>query len=294
MENHHHHHPAAETDPAALGGLLDLDAEVLHSFLSEVITWVHDLAGDPHRILDLGSGTGTGALALVQRFAGADVVALDLEAQLLDRLRDKARDLGVADRIHTVQADLDAAWPAIDTVDLVWASSSLHHMADPDRVLTEVFGTLRPGGLLAVTEMESFPRFLPDDVGLGRPGLEERCHAALAEIRAGHMPHLGSDWGSRLSKAGFTVEAERTFAIELTPPLPAPAGRYAQASLRRARAALDTRLSADDLATLDTLIDGHGPDGVLRRDDLSVRTTRTVWMSRRPLVSAMAGQGMPR
>jgi SAM-dependent methyltransferase len=281
MENHHHH-PAAEIDSAALGEVLDLDAEVLHSFLSEVITWVHELAGDPRRILDLGSGTGTGALALVQRFEGAELVALDLSAQLLDRLGEKARDLGVAGRIHAVQADLDAAWPAIDTVDLVWASSSLHHMADPDRVLSEVFGTLRPGGLLAVTEMESFPRFLPDDVGLGRPGLEERCHAALAEIRAGHMPHLGADWGSPLTKAGFTIEAERTFAIELTPPLPPSAGRYAQASLRRARAALDTWLSADDLATLDTLIDDDGPDSVLRRDDLSVRTTRAVWMARRP------------
>jgi SAM-dependent methyltransferase len=281
MENHHHHH-AAETDSAALGGILDLDAEVLHSFLSEVIAWVGELAGDPHRILDLGSGTGTGAVALARRFERADVVALDLSAELLDRLRDKTRDLDLTDRIHTVQADLDEAWPAIDTVDLVWASSSLHHMADPDRVLTEVFGTLRPGGLLAVTEMESFPRFLPDDVGLGRPGLEERCHAALAEIRAEHLPHLGADWGSSLTKAGFTIEAERTFAIELTPPLPAAAGRYAQASLRRARAALEGRLSADDLATLDTLVDGDGPDGVLRRDDLAVRTTRTVWMARRP------------
>ena len=186
MENHRHqHHPAAETDPAAMAELLDLDAEVLHSYLSEVIDWVHGLTADlpRRRILDLGSGTGTGALALVQRFEGADVIAVDISAPLLDRLRDKARDLGVAGRIRTHQADLDAAWPAIDTVDLVWASSSLHHMADPDRVLTDVFAAMRPGGLLALAEMDSFPRFLPDDLGLGRPGLEERCHAALAAGR---------------------------------------------------------------------------------------------------------------
>jgi SAM-dependent methyltransferase len=282
MENHHQH--AAETDSAAMAELLDLDAEVLHSYLSEVIAWVHELAADlpRRRILDLGSGTGTGALALVQSFAGADVIALDISAQLLDHLRNKARALGVADRIRTVQADLDAAWPAIDIVDLVWASSSLHHMADPDRVLTDVFAALHPGGLLAVAEMDSFPRFLPDDLGLGRPGLEARCHAALAEGLAGELPHLGSDWGSRLTKAGFTIEAERTFTIDLTPPLPAAAGRYAQASLRRIRSSLNGRMSADDLAALDTLIDSEGPDSVLRRDDLAVRTTRTVWVTRRP------------
>lgn len=264
--------------------LLDLDAEVLHSYLSDVAAWIHELAADLpcRRILDLGSGTGTGVLALLPRFEGSEAIALDKSANLLDHLMGKARDLGVADRVRTIQADLDAAWPAIDTVDLVWASNSLHHMADPDLVLTEVFGALHPGGLLAVAEMDSFPRFLPDDLGLGRPGLEVRCHAALAERQADEVPHLGSDWGSRLSQAGFTVEAERPFPIDLTPPLPASTGRYAQASLRRIRSGLDGQLSADDLATLDALLDSDGPDGVLQRDDLTVRTARTAWVARRP------------
>jgi len=90
-----------------------------------------------------------------------------------------------------------------------------------------------------------------------------------------------ADWGARLSKAGFTIEAERTFAIGLTPPLPASTGRYAQASLRRMRSGVDSRLSAGDLATLDALIDGDGPASVLRRDDLTVRAARTVWVARR-------------
>ena len=285
MENHHHQHdPAAESDWAAMAELLDLDADVLHSYLSEVTAWVYERAAElpRRRILDLGSGTGTGALALVQCFAEADVIALDKSAQLLARCQAKARELGVEDRIRTVQADLDAAWPVIDPVDLVWASSSLHHMADPDRVLTEVFTAIHPGGLLAVAEMDSFPRFLPDDAALGRPGLEARCHAALAEEMAEQVPHLGSDWGSRLRKTGFAIEAERTFVIDLKPPLPVSTGRYAQLSLQRIRSSLEGRMSGDDLAALDTLIDSDGPDSVLRRDDLAVRAKRTVWMAKRP------------
>ena len=285
MRSHHdhHQHPAAGTDPAAMAELLDLDAEVLHSYLSEVIDWVHQRAGGlPRRILDLGSGTGTGTLALIRRFDGADVIALDVSAQLLDRLSGKARDLGLAGRVRTVQADLDAGWPPIGLVDLVWASSSLHHMAVPGRVLTDVFAAIRPGGLLAVAEMDSFPRFLPDDLGPGRPGLEARCYAALAEGLASEVPHLGADWGPGLQRAGFTVEARRHFAIDLASPLPAAAGRYAQACLRRMRSALDGRISPGDLAALDTLIDSDGPDGVLRRDDLTVRAARTVWLARRP------------
>jgi SAM-dependent methyltransferase len=288
METHQHdgrhRHGAGEIDPAAMVELLDLDAEVMHSYLSDVVAWVSDAATDRpcRRILDLGCGTGSGALALARRFEEADVIAVDMSAPLLARLSDKARDLGVADRIRTVEADLDRVWPTIDPVDLAWASNSLHHVSDPDRVLGDVFATIRPGGLLAVAEVESFPRFLPDEIGLGRPGLEARCHTAAAEARAHDLPHLGDDWGTRLRGAGFTIEGERTFTINLARPLPAATGRYARASLRRVRSGLDGRLSDEDLATLDTLIDGDDPRGVLRRDDLTVRAARTVWLARRP------------
>ena len=288
MADHHHrsdqHQHANGTSEAAMAELLDLDAEVLHSHLSDVTGWLQGQAAGlhPRQILDLGSGTGTGTFALLQRFEDADVMAVDTSAYLLDRLRGKASILGVAGRVRTVQADLDTVWPDIGPVDLVWASSSLHHLADPDRVLTQVFGALRPGGLLAVLEMDSFPRFLPDDPGVGQPGLEARCHAALTEQRAAELPHLGSDWGPRLARAGFTIGAERTFTVHLMPPLPPATGRYAQASLRRIREGLGGRLSAADLATLDTLIESDGPAGVRQRDDLAVRTTRTGWLARRP------------
>ncbi|MEV0345267.1 methyltransferase [Nonomuraea sp. NPDC050680] len=279
----HHDHSAAGAD-AGMTELLDLDAEVLHAYLSEVTAWVHQLAGDPPpgHLLDLGSGTGTGTFALLERFEKAEVTALDMSAPYLHHLRNKAHERGVAHRVRTVQADLDAAWPDLAPVDLVWAASSLHHMADPVRTLTGALTALRPGGLLVAVELDSFPRFLPDDLGIGRPGLEARCQAALAEERNARLPHMGADWGPLLTRAGFTVETERVFTVDLTPPLPAAAGRYAQLSLRRVRTGLGGRLSADDLATLDALLDDERPDGILRRDDLHVRTTRTAWAARRP------------
>ncbi len=282
-----HHHPATAThaahahqqDDEAMAEMLDLDAEVLHAYLSEVIGWAADTAaGPPRRILDLGAGTGAATLALAQRFTAAEVIAVDTSAALLGRLKDKARDLGVADRIHVIQADLDAGWPAVEPVDLAWASKSLHHMADPGRVLADVFAALRPGGLLTVDELGSFPRFLATEPGAE---LEARGHAAMAGALTGELPHLGSDWAPRLREAGFTLLGEREFAIDLAPPLPAAAGRYAQVSLRRLRSALDDKMSADDLAALDALIDSDGPDGVLHRTDLTVRTARTAYLAER-------------
>jgi hypothetical protein len=48
------------------------------------------------------------------------------------------------------------------------------------------------------------------------------------------------------------------------------------------RSGLDDLMSADDLATLDTVIGSDGPGGVLRRDDLVVRAARTIWVASRP------------
>jgi SAM-dependent methyltransferase len=283
-DNRNHESRAATDGWASLAELLDLDGEVLGSYLREVTAWVRRLATDlpRRRLLDLGCGTGTATIALAQRFAGANVIALDESEEMLDRVRIKAFDLGLADRVRTVRADLNLAWPAIDAIDVAWASMSLHHMADPDRVLKDVFAAINPGGMLALAEMDSQPRFLPDDIGIGRPGLEERCHAALAELHTAAMPHLGSDWAAHLQKTGFVVDAERAFAIDLRAPLPAATGRYARASFQRIRSHLDDRIASDDLAVLDTLIAGDGPHSVLHRTDLNPRTTRTVWIARRP------------
>jgi SAM-dependent methyltransferase len=284
MPNHAHTHAHAQpghgNDDTALAELVDLDAEVLSAYLDDVMGLLHAAADGPVRhIIDLGSGTGTGTFALLRRFAGAEVVAVDASATMLERVRAKAADLGLREAVRTVRADLDEAWPAPGPADLVWAAASLHHLADPDRVLADVFATIRPGGLLAVAELDSFPRFLSGDLG---DGLEARCHAVLAEARAHDLPHIGDDWAARLRRAGFTVEQDRTFTIDLVPPLPAATGRYARACLLRARTGLQGRISDADLAALDTLLDENGPDSIARRDDLRVRTTRTLLLARRP------------
>lgn len=254
--------------------LLDLDVEVLHEYHRDVIDWVAALVPDRPQIIDLGAGTGTGTLALARRLPSARVVAVDVSEPMLEHLSDKARAAGVADRVRTVHADLDGSWPGLGPADLVWASASLHHLADPGRTLVQVREALRPGGVVAVTELDSFPRFLSEGADAA---LEERCHAALAEIRAEAGMHIGDDWGERLTRAGFGVETERRFELLLRPPLPAAAVRYARITLERMRDRLDGRLGAGDLAALETVAAGLDD-----RDDLTVRAVRTVWLARRP------------
>ncbi len=277
--SHHRHGGGSVHDQeAGLADLLDLDAEVLGSYLDEVTEWVGRLAPDvPRTVVDVGAGTGTGSLALAQRFGAAEVVAIDRSTLMLERLRVAALGQGLADRVRVVQADLDVAWPRIGAANVVWAASSLHEVTDPDRVLRDVYSALEPGGVLVVIEMDDLPRFLPDDVGLGRPGLESRCHEALAQANWNSHPN----WRPHVERAGFEMAGQRTFATGAGPPPPST-GRYAYAYLRRVRSALDGELATDDLNTLDHLLSGDNPDAVLLRRDLTVRDSRTAWAARRP------------
>lgn len=285
--DHAHHHSRHDhgghdhADEAALAELLDLDAAALPDYLPEVTALIREHLDDRpvHRILDMGAGTGNGALALTQRFPDAEVIAVDISEHMLNRLRDKATVRGVAGRIRTLQADLDATWPELEPVDVAWAANSLHHTADPDRVLADLFGTIRPGGLLALAELNSMPRFLCAAGELAE--LEDRAHEALAAETADHVPHLGSDWATLLTKTGFEIETERRILISHTPPLTTDAARLAHSTLQRMRTGLTDRLTPQDATALDTLL-ADGPDAFARRTDLTVRDERPVWIARRP------------
>src|SRR4051812_31120158 len=99
---HEHHTPEHHSHEGSLGQILDLDAEVLHEYRSELFGWLTGLTS-PRRVADLGAGTGTGTAALAEHFPEAEITAVDLDPDMLERLRHKMND----SRIHTLQADLD-------------------------------------------------------------------------------------------------------------------------------------------------------------------------------------------
>lgn len=268
-------------DATGQAEILDLDAEVLAESTTAIAAWLPVQAA-PRAIVDLGSGTGAGTFTLLAHFRDAHVTAVDSAVEHLRRLRDKACATGVLERVDTVAADLDAAdWPDLGTPDLVWASASMHHLADPVRALGKVRDALEPGGLLAVVELTGPPRFLPDTAPADRPGLEERCHAATADFHAEHVPHRGSDWGPMLTSAGFTVEGVRTFTADIEGSRTPAVGRYALATLQRLRHSVAGTISTEDLTALDRLLDTGSPHSILRHADLALRTERTVWTARR-------------
>ncbi|WP_196250809.1 trans-aconitate 2-methyltransferase [Cellulomonas sp. JZ18] len=214
-------------------------------------------------VVDLGAGTGTGALALARRLPRATVVAVDRSPAMLAHLRTAAAAAGVADRVRTLEADLDAGWPLTGRVDAVWAASSLHHLADADRVLREAHAALRPGGVAVVVELDEQVRLLTDALA---PGLASR----LAQAASTWNVH--PDWGPHLERAGFELLDVRHVATE------AVDARFGRAWLALLRSTLADRLAPADVTTLDRLLAQHPAT----LDALPVRAERTVWLARRP------------
>lgn len=287
-ENHHQHghhstehtgshsHEHSPEDEARMAKLLDLDASVLAEHLAEVTNWVTSNAGTAQKIADLGSGTGTGTIALAQRFTQGTVYAVDTSTSMLDHLHNKVVALGLDERVVNLHADLDAQWPEIDQLDLVWAASSMHHVANPAKTFAEVFAALNSGGVFAVIEMDGFPRYLPEDLELGTQGLEARIRAIIDNRGWNKYP----DWETDLVAAGFEVE-QRVFSYDFAPE-PDVAGPYAELMLGNVRAGAADQFSPEDLPIIDALLDQANPTALVNRTDIRLRGARTVWLARKP------------
>ena len=100
------------------------------------------------RILELNAGTGTDAVELALR--GYRVHATDIARGMLDRLRDKIRDLGLEDRVTMEQRSFlsleDVPGAPFDAVfsDL----GGLNCLADLRPVIRQIPHVLRPGGMV--------------------------------------------------------------------------------------------------------------------------------------------------
>lgn len=125
------------------------------------------------RALDVGAGTGFVTEALLGR--GLEVVAVDESPEMLRRLEAKLdrrghlqTRLGVAERLPVHDGE----------VDRVFANMVLHHVEDPALAVAEMARALRPGGRLAITDLDLHRhRFLLEEHHDRWPGFDR------AEVR---------------------------------------------------------------------------------------------------------------
>ncbi|RPE38733.1 methyltransferase family protein [Streptomyces sp. Ag109_O5-1] len=289
---HEHTHPHSDTDIdwGEMAGHLESQAELFAPLYENVLGWLGKEVTEPGLIVDLGSGPGVVSCLFAEAFPDARVLAVDGSEPLLDRARARAERQGVGDRFGVLAGELPGVLDQLDyPADLLWAGHSLHHLGDQRAALTAFGERLAPGGTLAILEGGLPSRFLPRDIGIGRPGLQARLDAVQEEWFERMRTELpdsvteAEDWPALLAAAGLKYTRSRSFLIDLPAPASDRARSYAVEIFSRLRDTVGEGLDTDDRATLDRLLDPADPASLHHRSDVFVLGARTVHTAVRPV-----------
>jgi len=146
------------------------------------------------RVLDLGTAAGHTALALAPHVA--EVIGIDVTAEMVELARGLAHERGVTNAAFRV-ADVASLPFADHSFDIVTSRYSAHHYPQPQRAFSEAFRVLRPGGRLMFVDTVA-----PDDPVLDTfvnciELLRDRSHVRDKSVY---------EWTSMVTGLGFAVE----------------------------------------------------------------------------------------
>jgi ubiquinone/menaquinone biosynthesis C-methylase UbiE len=98
---------------------------------------------------DIGAGTGFITEGIIQK--GLKVIAVDQSEEMLSQMKQKFSDCDLIDYRQGVAENL----PIVDdSVDFVFANMFLHHVEDPALAIKEMVRVLKPGGKIAITDLD--------------------------------------------------------------------------------------------------------------------------------------------
>ena len=98
------------------------------------------------KVLDVGTGPGTLVRGIARSFPGLQVYGIDLSEDMIGLARAHARREQLTERVHFASCDV-AHLPYPDqSFDVVVSTISMHHWAELEQPLRELYRVLRPGG----------------------------------------------------------------------------------------------------------------------------------------------------
>lgn len=122
--------------------------------------------------LEYGCGTGLTGLQLAKKIGR--LTAVDTSAGMLEELGKKCRALGVENVTPILIAPESWTLPAA-AFDLIFSGMVLHHIPETDPLLRRFLQTLKPGGFLALADLEQEDgTFHEDSTGVAHHGFDSK------------------------------------------------------------------------------------------------------------------------
>ncbi len=138
----------------------------------------------PMVIADLGAGEGTISQLMAQR--AKKVIAVDNSEKMVQFGTELARKHGI-ENLEYRTGDIEDVPIRTGTVDLAFLSQALHHAVHPERAIAEAWRILKPGGRLAVLDLNRHrfeeAREMYADLWLGFTELDLERYLKGAEFR---------------------------------------------------------------------------------------------------------------
>jgi len=104
-------------------------------------------------VADIGAGTGYFAVRLARAVPRGQVIATDIEPDMIRYLTERARREGLAN-LRAVQTPPDSPQLAASSVDRVLVVNVWHHLGDRAAYAKQLAEALRPGGQIAVVDFK--------------------------------------------------------------------------------------------------------------------------------------------
>lgn len=144
--------------PTWLAWLVELDNPLAHAAKAQVIIDYLDVQPGM-RIIDIGCGPGRVTIPLAQKEgAHLEVVAMDIQQGMLDRVRQKAKDMHF-ENIDYLNGAIGEGKLASNNYDRALLVSVLGEIPNQSSAFEEIFQALKPGGVVSITETIFDPHF---------------------------------------------------------------------------------------------------------------------------------------
>lgn len=134
------------------------------------------------RVLEIGPGPGRLLIPAARRvLPGGDVVGLDIQPGMIERLKVNAAQTGVSN-LTTVLGDATQSHFPPDHFDVIYLCTVLGEIPDREAALRECYHALKPDGILSLTEI------FPDPHYQSRAAVQRLAEVAGFRLRAMHGP----------------------------------------------------------------------------------------------------------